>query len=446
MGWKRGGPRATGVVRGLVACGPPVSSRCSVHPVTPPPVSARFGVRRYLPLLAGILVTAGCEAWRAARDAPDSSTSAVALHPELLITGAIGDTGALADIRSVAADSAGRIYVLSRAPNEVRVFDPSGAQVARWGREGKGPGEFADPIGISIDRGGRVWVVDQGASRFSIFDPTGRLISTFPRLHSGSNVGRWRGVLTADGRVIDVIERPGPVHRTVLYRFSAGATAGADSSSLPAVKIPAFEHSRNGSWTRANIPFAPKQEWALDLAGQVWIGRSDAYVLTRRTFQGDSVCGARRQVAAVPVSAAERDAAISGLDWFIRLGGKVDASRIPRARPFFRGLAVDDRGRLWVQREHGDGASIARFDVFDSTGGYLVTAQGVLGELVAPPVIVRDRLYAIVADSDGVMAVVRAAVPAWVPARALRGGRIVATFSADARGVAPALASLFAGP
>ena len=28
----------------------------------------------------------------------------------------------------------------------------------------------------------------------------------------------------------------------------------------------------------------------------------------------------------------------------------------------------------------------------------------------------------------------------------LRGGRIVATFSADARGVAPALASLFAGP
>lgn len=405
-------------------------------------MSARFGVRRYLPLLAGILVTAGCEAWRAARDAPDSSTSAVALHPELLITGAIGDTGAFADIRSVAADSAGLIYVLSRAPNEVRVFDPSGAQVARWGREGKGPGEFVDPIGISIDRGGRVWVVDQGASRFSIFDPTGRLISTFPRLFSGNNVGRWRGVLTADGLVIDVIERPGPIHRTVLYRFPEGATAGADSSSLPAVEIPAFEHSRNGSWTRANIPFAPRLEWALDWSGQVWSGKSDTYSITKRTFRGDIVHEARLDAPAVPVSDAERDAVISGLDWFIRLGGKVDASRIPRTRPFFRGLAVDDRGRLWVQREHGEGANIARFDVFDSTGGYLATAQGVLGELVAPPVILRDRLYAIVADSDGAMAVVRAAVPA----RVLRGGRIVATFSADARGVAPALASLFAGP
>lgn len=45
----------------------------------------------------------------------------------------------------------GLIYVIDGADFDVKVFDPSGKFVRKFGRQGAGPGEFRRPIGISVN-------------------------------------------------------------------------------------------------------------------------------------------------------------------------------------------------------------------------------------------------------------------------------------------------------
>ncbi len=340
----------------------------------------------------------------------DAGTIPIEATP--LVAPSFGHGEPFADIRGIAVGRTGYVYVLGRSPNEVRVFDTSGVVVTRWGREGAGPGEFLDPIGISISDSGRVWVVDQGTSRFSVFDPQGRFLTSFPRLFSGHNVGRWKGALTLSGQIIDVVERPGRLHKTVLYRFGEGATAGADSYPLPMREIPGFVLANGKSWTRANIPFAPRDQWVLDPAGYLWSGVSDRYVIAKTSFSGDTVHLAQRDAKPTPVGERERARAIAALDWFTKLGGQVDPARIPRSKPLFQELAVDDEGRLWVMRDHNYSETVAVFDVYDSTGVFLAALGGELGRVIMPPVIRGGQLYAVAADSDGVYTVMRSAIPA----------------------------------
>ena len=49
---------------------------------------------------------------------------------------------AFADVSSLAADRSGRLYVVDSGANEIRVFDSGNGYVARFGRQGSGPGEL----------------------------------------------------------------------------------------------------------------------------------------------------------------------------------------------------------------------------------------------------------------------------------------------------------------
>ncbi len=199
--------------------------------MTLPPVRLRLGVSHWLPLLAGILVTAGCEARRAARDPADSSAPTVALHPELRITGAIGDTGAFADIRSVAVDSAGVIYV---SPDAVEfgsiiglAVDASGTTyVADAGRQhivvlrsdgslrgliggpGEGPGEFRSISTVHLLPGDSLLVYDIQLSRATVFDPsTLQVVRTVGIAASGGGVPAML-VPGPGGGLVAAYERP----------------------------------------------------------------------------------------------------------------------------------------------------------------------------------------------------------------------------------------------
>lgn len=372
----------------------------------------RHGLASHLALLLVVgPISLACTDKPARSGVPGSATMPLAVD---LRIGGTGDDApdAFADIRGLAVDSAGLIYVLEAGSHEVRVFDAAGTFVRRWGRKGHGPAEFGEnePAGLRIDAAQHLWVVDQGNGRFTTFSLDGNYLSTVTRLFPGSFVSSWEGAVHADGSITDVTLRFAPKARVMLFHMPAGQFVVRDSMLLPSYEGENYEISRPGMSVSARVPFSPSQLWQLDRSDAIWIGTTDAIALARLSFTGDTLARIRMPHTPIKVTAEERTTALAGFDWFTRQGGTVDPSRIPDHKPAFRGLAVDDANRLWVRLEVAGPADTAVYAIFDSTGTPLGTAAGSLGDMRGDPLIQGGHLYAVVADSDGVETLVRAVV------------------------------------
>ena len=65
------------------------------------------------------------------------------------------------NIRAVAVNSQGDIYITNTSDHTIRVFDQDGKFIRKLGGKGRGPGEFMDLTSISIDSDDRVVAVDR---------------------------------------------------------------------------------------------------------------------------------------------------------------------------------------------------------------------------------------------------------------------------------------------
>jgi DNA-binding beta-propeller fold protein YncE len=98
----------------------------------------------------------------------------------------------------VAVDERGRVYVADYGNHRIQVFDRAGRPLARWGREGGGPGEFGLPHGIAVDRAGRVYVGDLQDHRIQVFDGAGRCLAQWGGAGTGDGRFMWPGGLAVD--------------------------------------------------------------------------------------------------------------------------------------------------------------------------------------------------------------------------------------------------------
>lgn len=94
---------------------------------------------------------------------------AVRLSPELSVGGDDESIGMLMDVASLRD---GRFAVIDRMERSVIVYDSLGQVLTRFGREGKGPGEYVIPVAVASTRGGRLVVWDRDPTRvFTVLAP-----------------------------------------------------------------------------------------------------------------------------------------------------------------------------------------------------------------------------------------------------------------------------------
>ena len=77
----------------------------------------------------------------------------------------------------LAIDGRGRVLWTDADAARVHVLDPSGAELARFGVHGSGPGELHRPRGLDA-AGGRVAVADEGNHQVVVFDDAGAVLRT----------------------------------------------------------------------------------------------------------------------------------------------------------------------------------------------------------------------------------------------------------------------------
>lgn len=76
----------------------------------------------------------------------------------------------------VARDST--FYVYDYGDQSVKAFSERGLLLWRFGRGGRGPGEFVNPTDLQVDGEGRVWLCDPATSRITVVSTSGRLVRT----------------------------------------------------------------------------------------------------------------------------------------------------------------------------------------------------------------------------------------------------------------------------
>ena len=80
----------------------------------------------------------------------------------------------------VAWDAAGNIYVADGLGNSrIAKFDRNGKFVRSWGSTGSAPGQFREIRGIALDSQGLVYVADAGNQRIQVFDGDGNVKTQF---------------------------------------------------------------------------------------------------------------------------------------------------------------------------------------------------------------------------------------------------------------------------
>ncbi len=96
-------------------------------------------------------------------------------------------------------DAEGNLLVVDAANNQVRVFDPDGQAVTRWGQPGDGPGEFnfkhskvtCSYGDLAIGPNGSIYVLEMGNLRVQKFDAAGKFLLEWggKGFHEGQFVG-----------------------------------------------------------------------------------------------------------------------------------------------------------------------------------------------------------------------------------------------------------------
>ncbi len=333
------------------------------------------------------------------------------------------------ELRGLVVLPDGGFAVLDSQAQELRVFAADGSHRATYGGEGEGPGEFRDAHGLMLDPQGRLWVTDPSNSRMSVFDPDTGFLDSFPyRFSYYSYV--FQGTMTADGHIVrptrsrrgfevydlnmELVEsfsEPDDVSRGISARAAAQQRDRGGPSGF------AWQSGDGRSSGFMSVPYYPRSVRYYDREGTVWVGTHEVdptgYRFTRQHLAGDTTLIVKVRKSHIPVSRAERDAAIERIQERLRERGADtdrDWSKIPDSKPSVTNLFTSAEGNIWVRTPSTRGE--AAWDVFVPDGAYIgtVISTEVNALPFMPPIVRSDEFWAIVTDAFDVQHVVRARI------------------------------------
>jgi hypothetical protein len=90
--------------------------------------------------------------------------------------------GAIADVASLGS---GRVAVVDKLEKKITIFDSLGNRTARFGREGRGPGEYRWPWAMTVVGENLVVWQNTPSSTFTVLAPDGKVIATGSRTVEG---------------------------------------------------------------------------------------------------------------------------------------------------------------------------------------------------------------------------------------------------------------------
>lgn len=316
---------------------------------------------------------------------------------------AAGDTVLLGDDVTVSVDSRGQLYVTDRDLHSIRVFSGTGDRIGTVGRAGEGPGEFASRPHIQLGPADSLYALETRANRITVFAPDDHApVETIDVSGAGSFDESFRSIqtiagllgVTPDGIALHYsttlipmladLDAPNPAGIRLLGRN--GVVSSETICELSSRDMAYAARGIGGFWI-ARLPYGRDAFFALSRDNLLYCGRNDAIEITVRSVDGSF----RRTVSVphdpVPITAAERDRALAQPP---ELRDQV-RSLLPKTKPAFEALLVDDAGRIWLRLSTTEDAAEVRWIVVDLDGNNV--AFSMLPVSVSLQVVDGDRAY-----------------------------------------------------
>lgn len=327
------------------------------------------------------------------------------LVPDLVLGKLEGEEAEVfASVSGLEADDEGRIYVLDRQVNQLRIFSPEGVHVRSVGRTGSGPGEYQSANGLEWLSADSLLVIDQEGNRYSVLSREGDYVRSVSR-RLGFYGWVFRGGLV-EGLVHEQSGvRDGDDYLPAYLRnpIRGPGLGGAepplgDTVLLPVPQAPLYEsfsvRTERGGMSMG-VPFAPSSVYHLDREGTVWHGHGGEFRVFRSTVTGDTLTEIVLASDPTPVTEAEVMEWEAGpsVQQFREMGGDLDMGRIPESKPYFDGLYMDADGFLWVSVPSAPGQVVLA--IVDPEGRYLgrLDIDGMERDVYVDPVVRNERLY-----------------------------------------------------
>ena len=328
------------------------------------------------------------------------------LEEDLVLGNESDENYLFCQVWDIKADSMGNIYVLDAGAHNIKKYDRQGKYLQTIGRQGQGPGEFERPFTLSFDKNGNIYVIQM--QKVQVFDRNGVYIKSIPlsffvmdftpdgegniivagrvRTESTQNMGVL--IIGPEGETIKKIaEFPGiPIHET-------GMTVSHEYS--PTIRFSAMEDR--------GIIYGYNQEYRLYCT--YWSG-VNIFIIEKSEPQHTITRQEKNKI----IDTIQKNTARAELGWSKEIVEKM--ANLPKHRPFFNGILVDDKGRIYVKKLKSvlDDSKVLDYDIFGPEGLYLYSAQ----LSIAPFSIKGGYMYhTTFSEESGEVKVIRSRIKNW---------------------------------
>lgn len=252
--------------------------------------------------------------------------------------------GSVSDV-TVAGD--GRMFVLDWDARDMKVLRPDGVLIDSIGHEGQGPGEFQRPRDIDVARGDSLFVYDAGSRRISVVSPSGDFVYGVSVETGGRAL---EGLMVPDdssGFVLALASYPAPgsSEKNGAYTVQRFDESGAPGDIL--VTAPPRESVSLGRANVYPVPFSYQPCVALGPAGHAYFGHTDSLRMDVYSLSADRQRSVSVPFDPVPITDEERADELGDMDSEVR-SQVVD--KMPKTKPAFRDVFLDDQGQYWFRR------------------------------------------------------------------------------------------------
>ena len=272
------------------------------------------------------------------------------------------------EVSSAARQSDGKLVVVDRGAQTVRLYDREGTFVRTLGGPGSGPGEFRDPGQLLVTAGDSVVVWDRALFRITRFDPEGGLagvqtvdLGTIAKAIEAPLYPGAMEPLLDGGLLVRLVEKGGKDTPSGFFRQRSGALRVSEDYSI--IDTLMFfgdleQMSVDAPW--GQMPVAPphaKRSWITHQGSpsKICIGDQEGPEIACFSPDGDRTL-LRWTSDPTPLTreeiAAWREASIRLYE--LKLGedeilGILDQLPIPAVRPDYSQIILDRPGNLWVE-------------------------------------------------------------------------------------------------
>jgi hypothetical protein len=324
--------------------------------------------------------------------------------------------GEIADI--ALSPSGDTVYVLDRMERQTKAFSRDGRFLFRFGRKGKGPGEYNDPASIAfLPWNGQVAVWDVGLQRLTFVTPAGETAGTAAPLRQndlarmGKKLRAWREGFVLELRD-DPLAVPAEKQRGYLVRLD---TLGRLRDTMATFAIPGIRGSGitdHGEVIQTSYLYAPhwtpEPTWDLLPDGEIVLAPGGRYEVYRLAADGAARYRLARPWTPARLNRHERminlrDAQENmGLapqvpTWFLEPFHRKFFARI---RPSITGVLATTGGGFAAERFNADDDPTGRsrtWDEYRADGQPWRTVRFPAG--FQPRIVTADRVYGLRRDT-----------------------------------------------